>query len=181
MKGRLLVVMWLASMATPAGATTMIPLDVRALTERADRVVLGNVEAAEARWTDDHSAIYTDVRVRVTTSYKGELKVGDVVVVRREGGTVSGIGMRVFGAASFTVGEEVVVFVERRGAASYVVGMAQGKLHVTTLKDGRKQVAAPDLSGIAFVPGRLVPPIARVRGLDELSKEIKSYARAVVK
>ena len=40
-----------------------------------------------------------DVTVRVQRSYKGGIKVGDTVVVRREGGTVDGIGMKVFGAA----------------------------------------------------------------------------------
>ena len=45
--------------------------------------------------------------MRVSRAYKGAVKAGERVVVRREGGSVDGIGMRVYGAASFTVGEEV--------------------------------------------------------------------------
>lgn len=108
--------------------------------------------------------------------YKGALKPGDALVVRREGGAVGGIGMHVFGAASFTVGEEAVVFVEQRGAASYVVGMAQGKLRVITLPSGEKQVAAPELSGIAFVNGQPAPRM-QPRALEELEQKLRALAQ----
>lgn len=163
--------------AATAHATTMLPLDVRALTERADRVLYATVESSQSHWTPDHDAIYTDVTLRAQRSYKGAVKVGETIVVRREGGSVDGIGMKVFGAAQFSVGEEVVLFVEKRGAASWVVGMAQGKLRVLTLADGTRQVAAPDLTGIALLPSKTVTPPVRTRPLEELEREIRAYAR----
>src|SRR5207248_4291551 len=124
-------------------------------------------EKSESRWTADRQAIFTEVTVRVARVYKGAVKPGETVTVRREGGVVDGIGMRVFGAPSFTVGEEVLVFVETRGGAPYTVGMTQGKLHVTTAADGRKLVAS-DLSSVAFtkpVDPRATP--AHLRPLEE--------------
>lgn len=161
-----------ALVAGTARATIMTPLDLGALTARADRVIDATVEKSESKWSSGHEVIYTEVTLRVQRVYKGALKPGDAVLVRREGGTVGGIGMHVFGAASFVVGEEAVVFVEQRGAASYVVGMAQGKLRVTTLPNGDKQVAAPELSGIAFVNGQ-PPPRIQARPLEELEQKLR--------
>jgi hypothetical protein len=169
MKRVLMGVTFLVAAAGVAAATTMVPLDLKRLTERADRVVLATVEASEAHWTGDHDAIYTDVTLRVTRVYKGAAQAGDAVVVRREGGTVDGIGMHVYGAATFTVGEEALVFVEKRGAASYVVGMAQGKLRVTTLADGKKQVA-PSLAEIHFVAATATPP--GPRPLEDVERDL---------
>jgi hypothetical protein len=160
--------------AKVAFATTMVPLDLRALTSRADRVVLGTVESQTSRWTDDHNAIYTEVTVRVARVYKGQLKAGDAVVVRREGGSVDGIGMRVHGAAEFAVGEEVLVFVEVRGAASWVVGMSQGKWRVETMPDGRRQVL-PSTAGMHFVGDAQAQARAfEPRVLEDFESELRS-------
>ena len=157
-----------------AGATTLVPLDLKALATRADRVVLGTVEKVESRWTDDHDAIYTDVSIRVARVYKGALKPGDLLMVRREGGSVGGIGMRVYGAANFQAGEEVVVFVEQRGAAAWAVGMGQGKLRVTTLPTGEKRVA-PTMSDAHFTSA--AAPM-QPRALDDFERELRSYVRS---
>ncbi len=158
-----------------ARATMLAPLDTKALTTRADRVVLGVVESQVSRWTDDHQAIYTDATIRVTKSYKGGVAPGQTLVVRREGGAVDGIGMRVYGAAVFTVGEEVLVFAETRGGATDTVGMTQGKLHVSVAADGTKQVAA-NLGEVAFTRAN-ARVVVGPRRLDDLEREIMSYVR----
>jgi hypothetical protein len=179
----LLVSLW----ATVAQATVLVPMDTAELTARADRVILGVVESQAAHWTSDHQAIYTDVTVRVTQSYKGGAAPGERVVVRREGGSLDGLGMRVFGAAQFAVGEEVVVFTEKRAGIAYTVGMTQGKLHVYQDSDGVKRVAA-DLGAVAFINknGKVQPDArpstttARASGprrLDELEREIRGYVQ----
>jgi hypothetical protein len=155
-------------------ATTMAPLDLKALTARADRVVVGTVERTSAAWTPDHSAIYTDTTIKVDHSVKGGARPGERVVVRHEGGSVDGIGMRVFGAAHFTVGEEVMIFLEHRGAESYVVGMAQGKLSVRTLEDGRRVVTGSH-EGLTFTDGA-AHQVIHGRPLDELEREVRGYA-----
>lgn len=163
--------------AQAASATVLAPLDTKALTERADRVVLGTVESQVARWTDDHEAIYTDVTIRVTRSYKGGVAPGQALVVRREGGEVAGMGMRVYGAANFAVGEEVLVFVETRGGAAYTVGMTQGKLHVFVGPDGQKQVAA-NLADVSFTRADAARIAAGPRKLDDVERQIRAYVRS---
>ena len=161
--------------ASAAHATVLVPLDTRALTQRAERIVLGTVESQVSRWSSDHQAIYTDVTIRVSRVYKGAVKPGDAMVVRREGGVVDGMGMRVFGAAHFTVGEEVVIFVETRGNAAWTVGMTQGKLRVTVGNDGVKRVA-PALGEVAFTrAGPATQALAQPRRLDDFEREVRSY------
>jgi hypothetical protein len=166
------------ALCLPARATVMVPLDTQALTARADRVVLGVVEAQASRWSSDHQSIFTEAKVRVTKSYKGATQPGEIIVVRREGGTADGIGMRVFGAASFNVGEEVLVFLEQRGAAAWTVGMAQGKLSVVLGSDGIKRVA-PNLAGVAWerTPDAKARAAMQPRRLDEVEREILRCAR----
>jgi hypothetical protein len=159
-------------------ATVLVPLDTKALTARAERIVLGTVESQVARWTDDHDAIYTDVTIRVTRAYKGAVKPGERVVVRREGGVVDGMGMRVYGAAAFTVGEEVVVFLETRGNAAWTVGMTQGKLRVTVDNQGMRHVAAA-LGDVAFTrsSGAATQAVSQPKRLDDFEREVRAYVK----
>jgi hypothetical protein len=173
---KLLAVAAVICVAAAARATVLVPLDTQALTARAERIVLGTVESEVARWTDDHQVIYTDVTIRVTRAYKGAVKPGERVVVRREGGALDGLGMRVFGAASFTVGEEVVVFIETRGGAAYTVGMTQGKLRVTAGSDGIKRVSAA-MGDVAFTQPTAVTHAAGPRRLDDFERELLGYVR----
>jgi hypothetical protein len=172
MFGRLIfVTALLAVLSGGAHATTMIALDLKALVQQADRVVDGTVESTESHWTAGHDAIYTDVKLRVTRVFKGAVKVGELITVRREGGSVDGIGMKVFGAPSFTPGEEAVVFLEQRAGSPWVVGMAQGKLRVVKQADGSKLVAPPDIRGLHFVGN--APAAMKAISLDELATQLK--------
>jgi hypothetical protein len=160
-----------------ARATVLVPLDTRALTARAERIVLGTVESEVARWSSDHQAIYTDVTIRVERVYKGAVKPGERVVVRREGGVVDGMGMRVYGAAQFAVGEEVVVFLETRGNAMWTVGMTQGKLRVFVGADGLKQVSRA-LGDVAFTQASpAVQALQQPRHLDDFEREVRAYVK----
>lgn len=171
-----------------ATATTMLPLDLPALTAHAEVVIAGRVTALRATWTEDHEAIYTDVTLHIERVLAGPLRVGQDLVVRREGGVVDGIGMKVFGAPSFAKDEEVVLFVERRGAARYVVGMAQGKLHVYTDAAGTKHLGR-NLAEIGYIrPPRdaerqlstAAPadqPAQAIETVDALAAEVARLAR----
>jgi hypothetical protein len=150
--------------------TMMAPLDLAALSDHADRILLGTVEKIESRWTTAHDAIYTEVTLRARRVYKGALRENDVVVVRREGGSVDGIAMKVFGAPHFSVGEDAVVFVETRGSSSWVVGMSQGKLPVR-VEAGRQVVAPPDLSSVGFINGAPAPNWRKV-ALDDFERKL---------
>lgn len=173
MRLRLRVLMSLIALgvaASPAGASVAVPLGLDELVSHAERIAVARVESQEARWTADHDAIYTEVTLRLVRPMKGAGKAGDTVTLRREGGVVDGIGMRVYGAANFQTGEEVVVFMERRGASLWTVGMSQGKMHVEMM-EGRK-VAMRQNAGLAWLAGKAPPNEPAVRPLEELCADI---------
>ena len=151
----------------PASASQLMALDTTQLVSRAERIVIGTVLDQQSRWTGG-GTIVTDVRVRVSTGMLGA-KDGEIITVRRLGGEVKDVGMKVFGEASFQNGEEVMVFAERRGDAYFSVGMSQGTLHMTT-ENGRKMtqhlLTGAELVGKAQV--RTGP-----RPLDEVVQEIR--------
>jgi len=163
------------SWITPAAATTMTPLDLAGLTSRAESVVAGKVVDVHAAWTSDHEAIYTDVTILVDRVLAGSVAAGDRVVVRREGGTVDGIGMKVYGAPTFTKDEDVVVFLEKRGASRYVVGMAQGKLQLLTDQKGVRRLRR-DLSEVSFT-GPAPAAERAMSTLDDLAAAVGRLSR----
>jgi hypothetical protein len=150
-------------------ASVVLPLDLDSMVDQAEQVVHAQVESQASRWTSDHSAIYTDVTLRVLTPLKGEAAARQVITVRREGGVVGNIGMRIAGAARFSDGEEVVLFLERRGAALWTLGLSQGKLSVGVV-DGQK-VALSNTAGLHFA-GSGAPSEPAQRPLRQLFDRI---------
>ncbi|HEX2569853.1 MAG TPA: hypothetical protein VH877_09885 [Polyangia bacterium] len=183
--GALLLVSWMAP--RDAGATVVAPLDLRGMVSQADEIALGRVEAQRSRWTADHSAILTEVTLRVERGVKG-VRDGERITLLREGGEVDGLGMLVRGAARFEPGEEVLVFLERRdglprqaqkatapsAGPRWTVGMAQGKMRIASVA-GRR-MAVRNMEGLAFL-GR-PPEEPAVRPLDELLAEIAALVQA---
>ncbi|HEX8439872.1 hypothetical protein [Archangium sp.] len=130
----------------PAGATTMLRADLPELARSADSIVQGTVRRVESRWSGDGRRIVTDVEIQVSDTLKGQ--AGATVLVTQPGGRVGDIGQMVSGLASFTQGEEVVLFLERRGAKAFrVVGLAQGKYKVQRSEDGTRALAVPEPTG----------------------------------
>jgi hypothetical protein len=115
--------------ALPAFATTLIAMDVPALTKAADVVVRGTVVRVEPRWTMDGARIVTDAEILVAQTYKGNV-TAKTVVAMQPGGVIGDVGQKVHGVATFALGDEVVVFLERRGDRFTVSGLAQGRLYV---------------------------------------------------
>jgi hypothetical protein len=115
-------------LAGAALATTLLAQDVPALTRGSAAVLRGKVVKVEARLTRDGARIMTDATIEVQQAYKGA--PASTVVVMQPGGEVDGLGQHVEGVAHFSVGEEVVLFLEARGERYLVAGMAQGKWKV---------------------------------------------------
>ncbi|MDY7225190.1 hypothetical protein [Hyalangium rubrum] len=127
----------------PSAATTMLRLGITELSQTADTVVHGTVRRVESRWSGDRRRILTDVEIEVTEALKG--KPGSTVLLIQAGGRVGDIGQIAHGSASFTQGEEVVVFLDRRGASAFqLTGMAQGKYQVRHAADTRSALAVPE-------------------------------------
>ena len=137
----------------PAAATTQLRVDLSGLAVGADTVVHGVVRRVESRWSGDKMRILTDVEIQVTESLKGQ--PGSTVLVTQPGGRMGDIGQVVHGLASFTPGEEVVVFLQKRGPRAFRVSdMAQGKFQVK--REGKTALAVPEPT-----ESQLLDPVTR--------------------
>lgn len=170
--------------ALPAQGTVMFKLNNKELTERSQVVVQGRVVKQEVIWIQKR--LWTDTYVRVSRSLKGDRHPGETVILRQPGGETATIGMKVSGAATFRLNEQVLVFGRTVAAQVYVVvGMAQGKFQISKDKRGVLQ-ASRGLGSLAFArfndQGKMtvVPPAsAKSVPLEQLVRTIRSYASGI--
>jgi hypothetical protein len=168
-------------LAGPAVASTVLELDVDALTERADRVVRARVIERESRWDDDGHMIRTFTTLEILANLKGEGEAH--LVVRQLGGEVDDVGSFVTGDAHFEIGEEVLVFLRSNPDGEpvfHLIGLAQGKFRIERSPDGVRAVR--DLSDLSLARqegGRLVIGHAETVStldLDDLARTIREAA-----
>ncbi|MBL8636306.1 MAG: hypothetical protein JNM40_23985 [Myxococcales bacterium] len=162
-----------------ARASVLTKLSLADMTARAEHVFWGRVERLESKFVKGHDGvIITEVQIRCQRSIRGA-KEGSLVTVRHLGGTVGELGQKVFGEASYQVGEEVVLLAELREGSLYAVGMAQGKLHIDR-STGSPRVQV-DLRGADLVTpnGLDRSPTAQGIALDTLIGQLSELARRI--
>lgn len=161
-------------LAGTAHSTTLLALNVAQLTRNSSTVVRAKVLSSEARWTQDKARIITDTRLSVMETWKGTHQAE--VLVMQPGGVVGDIGQRVHGTAQFSVGEEVVLFLESRGERFLLTGMIQGKFVVEASSDGSTPVARQATEGdLVLVDPQTKRPIVAssfVLPLDKLRAQV---------
>jgi hypothetical protein len=156
----------------PASAAVVRALDVAELCRASDVVARGVVVGSRATW--EGRRIVTLVEVRILESLKGE--PGTSVVVSRPGGMIDGLAMGVPGAAKLTVGDEVVLFLQRKGDNYHSLGMGQGVYHVQIDARSGERIARQDLDGLAMLDatGKLTAerraPAAPLRVVDLIAE-----------
>jgi hypothetical protein len=168
------------ALAPGAWATTLVALDVAALTKASAVVVRAKVLASQARWTSDRARIVTDTELEVLSAWKGV--PAPRIVVMQPGGIVGEVGQKVSGAARFEVGEEVVLFLEPRGEWFTVVGMAQGAFHLTRSSDGKAVFARQELDEALVLDPVTRKPVAEpppLLTLEQLEAKVKSALQPV--
>jgi hypothetical protein len=169
----LLAVVTVSATSAPARGALMLPMDLPALTTRADHVVLGQVRAITCEWTSDHRRIYSRIDLDVVETWRSTAAVAVAhVSIWQPGGEIDGFTMLVTGMPTYAVGERAVLFLKGAPARAKVVGGALGKLPVhTDAVTGDAMVMSPQLAGATLVGSAvtLVPPrptpVARFRAL----------------
>jgi hypothetical protein len=153
--------------AAPAAAATFVATSVEQTARASDAVVRGTVISKASRMSPDGRGIVTDVEIAVASAWKGEPEATVRVTVR--GGEVGNLGMRVDAAPSFQDGEEVVVFLARRGQGWRVGGNALGKSRV----QGRE--VRPSLEGARILPRPLArgERLVETMSVDELEARVR--------
>lgn len=168
-----------ATIATVGSATTLLAMDVAALTKSSEVVVRGYVLKVEPRWTTDRSRIITDATIEISETWKGATGAKTLVAMQ-PGGEIGEIGQRVEGVASFEPGEEVVLFLEPRGDRFTVTGMAQGKFRLERSSDGKVTFARPERAGEAVLLDPVTrQPVARAERVLTV-EQLKAQVRAAL-
>lgn len=186
--GRALLSLLFLLVTSPADATVMMKMELRDLVGRADAVFVGRVVKVEARWSEDRRHIVTDATFLVGQAVHAAA-ANTQVVVRSLGGAVGGIGMKVPGSPEFRVGQDLLLFTDRRGGHRYVTGMMQGVFAIARdATSGRTVVRAAGPGGMALArrtpEGRLqitheaAPPTVP---LDAFLQQIRSTMAACAK
>lgn len=154
--------------STAAFATVVIAQSLEELTWAAPVIVRGQVVAVQTRWDDAHRSISTYAEVVRQEALKGSAP--ELLLVRQPGGEVGPVGQRVAGAATFIVGEEVVLFLERAPDEPNVFGvytLAAGKVGFETSALGERR-AVRHLEGLVFYERNPGAPRFRAVGADDL-------------
>ena len=123
-----------------ASATTVAEMDLPEMAKLSGAIVHGTVVSTSSRWNEDRTLIYTDVRVQVLDTLKGNA-AGEIVITQ-PGGTVGKLRVDVPGAAAYRAGQEMVLFLAPTPEGRYqVAGLSRGKFDVREdPKTGRKEV-----------------------------------------
>jgi len=171
---RLAVVLVLT--ALPAFATTLLALDLAALTRSSDAIVVGKITKVEPRLSKDGSRITTHIMVDVTDVLKGDRAT--TVEIIQQGGIVGDIGQKVAGTVPLQAGEEIVGFLERRGPRFMFTGMAQGVFRVERSTDGAAAFAvqAPEGDVLLLDPVTHAPVSKGTEAmkLDDLKAKVRA-------
>ncbi len=171
--GLLIVAVGLLAAPGSASATLVRELSVQQMTEASDVVARGTVVSQRAVWSGKH--IVTLSKVAVSECWAGSCE--ETVTVAQLGGEIDGVGMLVSGVARLAVGDELVVFLRKRGSGRMApVGMAQGAFRVIDGTD----TALRDLHGLGVVArtGRIREGAVERWSLRTLRTKVRSVAHS---
>jgi len=165
---------------SPAEATVTEALSLRELVASASHVALVTCEGERTSW-DDRRRIVTDFSLRVEEVMKGSAAVGGTLTMRRLGGVIGDLGMRIEGEPALTHGTRYLVFLRSFGGVLRPVGMSQGVLRVRA--HAGAWIVEPGGGGLALVhrvhggqlqpaPGALLHPLP----LDRVRTRVTSLA-----
>src|SRR5262245_36471104 len=153
------LVLWVGS----AMGTTLIRQGLERLTSEDAGILVAQVVDTRSYWNDDHSFIFTDVRVRPSQVLKADPAAGDVTCTVM-GGSVGDLTTLIIDGPVLVPGSEYVLFLHRedlpgaRGRLT-VGSLAQGVFDVTDSPHGKRAVSqAARHPLIADVAGNEAPP-----------------------
>lgn len=171
----LTVLVW--TMGTDVQAQA-IQASLEQLTSSSTDIVLGEAIQKTSYWNDNRTRIYTDVRIRVDESIKGDADQEAVVTI--PGGQIGNTVYEVSEMPVFVEGEEVLVFLwDHPTGKTLVYAGLHGKMEVT--EDPRSSTkmlrGAPSekdrMLSKTGAPGLEIA--SEVRSLESVLNEVRAY------
>jgi len=122
------------------------------LAQQADLVVVGHVANLEGQRVSDRAEITTRVTLVVNQQVKGLAEPGTSLDLQVAGGRIGDQLELVGGAPTFTMGEQVLVFLRHSSTNTLeVLGMAQGKYHIQRQAHSGELMATNHFDGIWLI------------------------------
>jgi len=154
----------LIALTTFAQATQIIYRSPQQMGDESALVVSGRVTSVRSYWNDTNTKIFTETRVAIDRSFKGD--AGATVSVVQLGGIVGHVQMKVEGALAWNPGEEVLLFLEPfRGNRYMVYGLSQGRYEIERDERGRPFVSRGAFEGVEMLDA----PTDRSAGTERVS------------
>ena len=123
-----------ALLSVTAGATTIVMPTDEQLVDKAALIVSGTVVSSTP--VDREGAIWTETKVAVARTIKGT--AAETIAIHEPGGMIGDRITRVYGAAEFTQGERVLLFLNPSNDGYRVVDLFAGKFGEGKTLDGRR-------------------------------------------
>ncbi len=135
---------------TKGWAMTFYPTPFPDRVKEAPTIVRGKIGDSSVDWavgSDGVRRLYTFYPLDVTEALKGEFDETSITI-REIGGEKDGVGLDIDGAAHFTEGEDVVIFLnDKNSDGSFDVhGMMLGKYNVIRNNNGQEVLAGPGIT-----------------------------------
>ena len=151
--------------ASPVAATLIVAMDMEALVDRSDVIVLAEVVSRESSW-DEHGRIVTDVTLRVNEQLRGGVAAGGLLTIRCHGGAIGERGMHVAGEPTFSSRESLVFAYHAASGRLRPTGMSQGVMPIRR-DQGSAAIVMPGGAGLELTrpsTGTLEPGRAALTG-----------------
>jgi hypothetical protein len=149
--------------AGPAQATSVQRLSLDDLVAKASSIVEADVVSARTYRTPDGRLILTSYTVSVQENLKGS-PVSSIIVTT-VGGRIGNTVLHVSGMPVFQPGDKAILFLEKSGAYSTVVGLNQGKFAISNGE------VANDITGLSFPDGQTGKQVKMP--LNEFKRQLK--------
>ena len=164
MKRRSFLIFALATVfCVPLQATTIRRLSLDDLVAKADSIVVGRVIDSRTFWANDRKLILTNYTLEVQESLKGS--TARTIIVTTIGGQIEKSLLQVPGMPAFETNESAVLFLEKSGGYTTVIGLKQGKFAISNGE------VTNSLDWLAFPDGFAGKPLKM--SLDEFKRQIQ--------
>lgn len=147
----------------PVQATSVQRLSLDELVAKASTIVEADIVAARTYRTPDGKLILTSYTATVQENMKGA-PVSSITVTT-VGGRIGSTVLHVSGMPVFQPGDKAILFLEKSGAYSTIVGLNQGKFSILNGE------VANDLAGLSFPDGQTGKQVRMP--LNEFKRQLK--------
>jgi hypothetical protein len=170
-----------ASLAAPAGATTLMRAGLDELVRGNETIVQGRVVDIHSYWSADHSFIMTDVRVRPGTIFKGSGSRSEDMTFTLPGGTVGETTVLLIGMPELVPGSEYLLFLNREelpGAIERLTvrDLVQGVFEVASVRGSKRAFSQAIGHPLLTDSNGAAEPIGGRDGLEigDMTRQIQS-------